>query len=495
MHSLKFSSPSLPTSSKRRQRILSRRTSILVFILLVVAASIIYLGFRCTREFLSTSSVPFHLINQDDDADYWDWETLSHFTPEVKTENNDKIFYSNQADDDDDLCNTFPSYLLSRIQVVLKLGSSEPADRLHTHTATVTRCISNLIIVSDRESEDHHIHDVLATYPPSFWVDLTDYETYKALQLGNGKPVDGTKGWNLDRFKFLPMVEHAYRINPAAEWFIFLETDTYVFWDNVFRLLDHYDPQTSLYFGSPAPGRMDGDRQTYFAYGGSGFILSVSAVKKLLKREVGLYGQYKQPSVAMQFADLTKGDCCGDSVLGWALHQKGIELSGLWPMFNAHALHGIPFDEVHWCQPVISLHKTQLADMNALIKFENQRNRTYPLLYADLMDFLKLGTFAEKVDWDNGDWGGFQERPESPAHSSFSACRTACHDHPQCLSYTYDSSGHCIFVRAIRLGSEKVNPPESRLSAGWDAEKIKDWQARHRCEKPMWVKPSLKRIF
>jgi hypothetical protein len=232
--------------------------------------------------------------------------------------------------------------------------------------------------VSDRESEfkGHHIHDVLATYPPSFWVNVSDYEAYEALRFSNGKSVDGTKGRSLDRFKFLPMVEHAYRINPTAEWFMFLETDTYVFWDNVYRLLDHYHPEVPLYFGSPAPGRVYGDRRTYFAYGGSGFILSASAIERLLIREYGSYGQYEQPSVAMQFADLIRGDCCGDSVLGWALYQKGVELSGLWPMFNAHALHGIPFNDVHWCQLVISLHKTQLPDMKTLAQFESQRDRT-----------------------------------------------------------------------------------------------------------------------
>jgi hypothetical protein len=33
-----------------------------------------------------------------------------------------------------------------------------------------------------------------------------------------------------------------------------------------------------------------------------------------------------------------KDDCCGDSVLGFVLYEKGIELSGMWPMFNAHPL-------------------------------------------------------------------------------------------------------------------------------------------------------------
>jgi hypothetical protein len=219
---------------------------------------------------------------------------VSHFAPKLNTGNKTNISHSDETNTED-ICDYFPSHLLSCIQVVLKIGSSEPRDRLDTYIATVTRCISNLIIVSDRESKfkGHHIHDVLATYPPSFWVNVSDYEAYEALQFNNGKAVDGIKGWNLDRFKFLPMLEHAYRINPTAEWFIFLETDTYIFWDNIYQLLDHYHSEAPLYFGSPAPERADGNRQTFFAYRGSGFILSMSAIKKLLIRKFSSYGQYK----------------------------------------------------------------------------------------------------------------------------------------------------------------------------------------------------------
>jgi hypothetical protein len=111
------------------------------------------------------------------------------------------------------------------------------------------------------------------------------------------------------------------------------------------------------------------------------------------------------------------------------------------------------------------------------------------------MDFLELGTFAEKEDWDNGDWGGFQEPLGSPAHASFDACRNACHAHPQCFSYTYNSSGHCVFVRAIRFGSRKLTSSGPRFFAGWDVEKITEWKAKRHCNKPMWMKPSLQRIF
>ncbi|KAA8651110.1 glycosyltransferase family 31 protein [Aspergillus tanneri] len=423
----------------------------------------------------------------ENETDYWDWETSTRFRrPDTAAKLNVK---------NDNICDTFPTHLLSRIQVVLKIGSSEPMDRLTTQTSTVTRCISNLIIVSDRRSElnGHHVYDILATLPGSYHESSEDFQAYDLMQ--RGKSIDAAQGWRLDRFKFLPMVEFSYEMNPTAEWFVFLESDTYFVWDNLFRLLDHFDPSVPLYFGSPSPGKEDRGKRTFFAYGGAGFVLSAAAIDKLVARKIGSHGEYIESPLSKRYEELLKADPCGDSVLGWALHERGVQLSGLWPMFNPHPLHGIPFDNAYWCQPVISMHKSLLADMEALVKWEHKRDREKPLLYADLFEYLKLGTMERQNDWDNGDWGGFQEPPESAAHKSVENCREACHKHTACRSYTYDHAGHCVFVPTMRLGTAKPATADVQLSAGWDLEKLKNWRATHPCEKPLWVKPSTTRIF
>ncbi|KAE8349587.1 hypothetical protein BDV28DRAFT_140920 [Aspergillus coremiiformis] len=473
-------------------------TNILVFILLVAIGTSV-LRINLPDASLNPVTIYHHRAGQGKlDPDYWEWETTTRFVPQKKKPVISHAIPFLDAGEDP-LCDSFPTYLLSRIQVVLKIGTSEPADRVDTQLATVTRCIPNLLVVSDREGElhGHRVHDILATLPESFRFNTSDFEAYDALQRGGTTAVESAQGWRLDRFKFLPMVERAYETNPTAQWYVFLESDTYYVWDNLFRLLDQYDPSEQLYFGSPSPGRSinDDGEKMYFAYGGAGFVLSGAAVKKLVSRHHGSLGQYVEPSLSLQYEQMVKDDCCGDSVLGWALYEKGIKLSGLWPMFNPHPLHGIPFDNAYWCQPVISMHKTLLSDMTALIKWENQRDRKTPLLYADLFEFQKLGTFDTKAEWDNGDWGGFREPDDSPAHTSMDACRIACHKHTECLSYTYDDIGNCIFVPTIRLGHSTPATKEVRLSAGWDVEKIQDWRASHQCERPMWVKPSLTRIF
>ncbi|KAJ5561428.1 hypothetical protein N7535_004105 [Penicillium sp. DV-2018c] len=428
------------------------------------------------------------------EKDYWTWETSTQFR---------KPLYGNNSIDNasskDTTCDNFPSDSLSRIQIILKTSATEDPERVDTHMASVTRCISNLLVVSDKETElhGHRVHDVLADLPLSARKLIPEFEGYDALQRGETN-VSGAAGWQLDRFKFLPMVERAKKTNPEAEWYVFLETDTYFVWDNLFRLLGQFDHSVPLYMGSPAPGRGIGEgKVNWFAYGGAGFVLSRAAVDRLTAREVGDNGQFVGPSLSQQYMQAVKGDCCGDSVLGFALYEKGVVLSGMWPMFNPHPLHSIPFgDEHHWCQPAISMHKSRLDDMVGLTDWENERDRTKPLLYADLVDYHRLGELPERSGWDNGGWGGIIEQPETlPQHESLEACRRACHDRDWCMTYTYDTDGACVFVRTLRLGSPTKLEIADQLTAGWDNEKIQKWRANNTCEEPMWMKPSLTRIF
>jgi hypothetical protein len=307
-----------------------------------------------------------------DEKDYWTWETRTRFRKPAPGVDYDSL-------SNDTTCDTFPSDVLSRIQITLKTSATENPKRVDTHMASVTRCISNLLVVSDKETElhGHHVYDILADLPLSARENIPEFKGYDALQRGENT-TDGAAGWRLDRFKFLPMVERARQVNPSAEWYVFLETDTYFVWDNLFRMLEQFDPSSPLYMGSPSPGRDIGEgKVNWFAYGGAGFVLSRAAVDILVARETGRYGQFIGQSLSEQYMQIVTDDCCGDSVLGFALYEKGITLSGMWPMFNAHPLDSIPFgDDNHWCQPAISTHKSSLSDMIGLTQWENNRDRT-----------------------------------------------------------------------------------------------------------------------
>jgi len=128
--------------------------------------------------------------------------------------------------------------------------------------------------------------------------------------------------------------------------------------------------------GSPSDGRHDKARdiKTWFANGGPGFVLSRGAIKAL-QRETSPNGQWNDQTLTQKWLPLLTHDCCGDSVLGFALWNAGIALQGYFPMFNAHSLHGIPYSDRYWCQPVLTLHKTSPQDMKDVWRWEFGQRR------------------------------------------------------------------------------------------------------------------------
>ncbi|KUL90544.1 hypothetical protein ZTR_00053 [Talaromyces verruculosus] len=448
--------------------------------------------------------------------------------------------YHNGQNYDDPNCADFPRDRLRDIQIVLRIGSTQPFDQISSHINNITNCISNLIVISDRVEEIGNgfwSHDIIADLPKVYWegIDKDDDETdqtaglkaYANINKGDSSWKQGKhandrlthrQGWLLDRFKFLPMVEYAYNVNPSAKWFYFIEADTYVVWDTLFRLLDRYDPQQQWYFGSPSPGRELNGEKTWFAYGGNGFILSRTAIQRLVSKDpvksTDESGNANRTELSLteRWAGLVKSDCCGDSVLGFALANKGVFLSGLYPIFNPHPLHGIPFGpsgKPYWCQPVLSLHKTWPGDVPGLTQFVKDHTSKQPLVYTDLFKYLNLDQVAQRDDWQNSEWNGFEEAPEAPVHETIEACAAGCHAHGECFQWTYWTETSwkyksipkkkCTFVRSIRLGTHKDREESWTTTAvwtsGWDIEKISKWAKDNACGEPEWVEPSLQRIY
>jgi len=308
------------------------------------------------------------------------------------------------------LCASFPSYLTAHfIQPVLKLGHGEPRDRVEAHLDSVSACFSadELLVFGDLDEEvgGRGVIDVLADLPASYYreEDNPDFAGYVAMRemRDNGtldKDAEGMgriNGWKLDKYKFLPGIERAWTMRPGRDWYFFYETDTYVVWDNLFRFLGTLDPSREHYIGSPSPGRVDETKgegegvKTWFANGGPGYVLSRAAVEKLLARRVSeTTGRYLDEPLSVRWLDLLRRDCCGDSVIGWMLWAVGVKLEGYWPLFNPHPMHGVPYSDLYWCQPVVTLHKTRVEDMVELWRWEQGRRRrdvSFLFLYFSLM--------------------------------------------------------------------------------------------------------------
>ena len=305
------------------------------------------------------------LYYSKDESPYYSWETRPFFPPLKK----------HSGSQPPDLCAGFPTKLLDSIQVILKTGVGESAKN-KAHIATVTSCISNLIVFSDLEEKvgNHHFIDILADLPPSYAVNNSDFETYTAQKQAHsqGDAVGYSReGWRLDRFKFLPMVEKAYEMRPHASWYVFIETDVYYFWDTLFRLLDQLDPATMHYMGSPAPGSYG----RFFAYGGAGTVLSQGLMKRLV-------GNPTEPSLSVQYEEWVRNDCCGDAVLGYAiLNKTGVKLEALYPTFAGDELNALKVDRERWCIPLLALHRVSPEKMTELWRWERTR------LYNEVRNF------------------------------------------------------------------------------------------------------------
>jgi hypothetical protein len=449
---------------------------------------------------------PHSLESQDDinGQDYWLWETKSQF---YKKEN---IDWNVGVSDE---CFLFPRHLRQKVQVVLKTGVADDGARTDAMISTTIKCISNVLVVSDADHKygPYHAVDVLADLPARTYMTKEDYFIYEAQHNATRQGIElhqGHEGWKIDKYKFLPEVEKAIEHNNKAEWYVFLESDTYMFWDNVFRMLDNYNASVPYYFGSPSPGRKyrldpakEDEEQVWFAYGGCGFILSTAAAHRLVDRSHDTLN-IQGPQLTNEYADDIRDDCCGDSITGWALHDKaGVHISGLWPMFNPHRLEDIPFGNDYWCEPVITLHKTGPNVVKDLWIWENEQHqqRERPLLYKDLL-FSYHGNFSQRENWDAAFDAGFQLADNSTVHTGLEACEAGCFAHDDCRQYTWHGA-HCYYSRALYIGHAKEpdgyhDEEDRKYISGWDISKIQKWKSEHTCEEgPHWVKPSVKRKY
>ena len=305
--------------------------------------------------------------NEPDQPGFFEWETKSEFFPARIEDAQEKSIQ--------DLCGTFPTHLLGEIQPVLKTGHGVLDARVRPQLQGASACLDNLLIFSDADEtyEGRQIIDVLKDIPKDLADGSPGLEAWRDGSLADGTA--STKAaWSADRFKFLVTATRAWMQRPGRKWYVFYEADTYIVWDNVFRTLANFDPNEPYYFGSPSPGRDSRPGvKTWFANGGPGYILSREALRRLTEDDFNhTTGHYTGPSLLRQFWKIIQDDCCGDSVLGWALWNHNVSLSGLWPMMNPHPPHGVPFADRYWCQPLMTMHKPAEEDLMGLWRWQFQ---------------------------------------------------------------------------------------------------------------------------
>jgi hypothetical protein len=253
------------------------------------------------------------------------------------------------------------------VVLLIKTGASEITKKLPIHIQTTFKHVSNVIIFSDLEQkfQDLQVYDALdelesrinnVSDPDSGYHRLLR-ETYK-----NGESLeDMDKGaaWRLDRLKNLPMLIKSYHMRPGAKWFVFIDADTYVLWENLLTWLGRINSNRRLYLGS----QVDGAYGLVFAHGGSGYIISRAAAQLIVEEAKAQNDKH--------FND-ARSDCCGDAALAVAFRDHKLLLTKSWPAIQGESLPGLGFDSKHWCYAPVTFHHMREEDISSLSAFEDK---------------------------------------------------------------------------------------------------------------------------
>lgn len=373
------------------------------------------------------------------------------------------------------------------VTIILKMGAGEVATHLPAYLNRLGRCKQDLLFFSDRRAEYNgwEVVDALANLRPEYRYNNKDFEIYDSIQTAETTEDKSRDGWRLDKYKFLPMMELTWRQRPHASWYVFIELDTYVNWDNMYRFLAHFDHKTPYYFGSPVWP----PKKTVFAHGGSGFVLSSGALNKLMARGRMFAENHHFPGTHLFGKDVTK-QCCGDEVLANVLKESGVSLKGYWPMFNGEKPITARFGWEQWCEAILTLHHLQPEDFAGLERWESSRlYPSRPLTFEELFLYIEPSLKEQTDDWssmsEDVTYGGGHS-----AGKSLESCKAACLKDSKCMQWEHFGDT-CRFSYTIRLGHHQPPDGDKKWTSGWMADRIKSFKTAHSpCHGAHFVHPN-----
>lgn len=385
------------------------------------------------------------------------------------------------------LCPTSP--LADDVVVVFKTGVTEH-ERVPAHITTDLACPPHIIAGSDVEEDINgfHLEDVLKDIPDSVQDANPSFAFYHQLQelaandsldqaaalAHTDGPKEDAPAWQLDKWKFFPLLQMAVQEYPNAKWYIFMEADTYVLWSNMLSLLARYDHRQPVYLGA---SNFFGSAE--YAHGGSGYVLSSTTA------HAAAQWIDSNPEKA---TELVHDNCCGDFVMGLLLkNEVETGLTMAWPSIQGETPATQDYTERHWCVPITSLHHMLPEDVRRMSEFEQGMlgRSSKPILHRDVFGyFVRPKLEARKEGWDN-----LSEKEESlsergdAASESFEACQDLCERFDECLQFSW-KQGECNTSPVLRLGGES----EDEIASGFMVERIESFTTKELgdCPEPQW---------
>ncbi|KAM5439022.1 hypothetical protein McanMca71_002069 [Microsporum canis] len=382
---------------------------------------------------------------------------------------------------------------LEDVHVVFKTGATEALAKVPVHFNTTLRYVPHFTLFSDYEEDiaGFHVYDVLRSVDAAIRNKHPDFELYRRLRdkgretlstlntnssndvsTPAGKP--NNPGWILDKWKFLPMMHETLGFRGNAKWYVFMEADTYILWENLVAWLENFDSSKPHFLGHQM---QIGD--IIFAHGGSGFVLSRAALERVV--------EYHSSRVK-EWDTLTDDHWAGDAILGKALKDAGVNLLWSWPMLQGSTPwdfdHFSPgYQKLPWCYPPIAYHHMGSEDIRELWEFEerwSKKNGNLTLIhYRDVFQELTQPRFnATEEAWDNG------SLDVAAGVETATECERHCAKDLECLQYSFGSK-ECRTSKVVRWGSRKPG-----VISGWMSERINETAAKlGDCEQTHWIRP------
>ena len=384
------------------------------------------------------------------------------------------------------------------IVLVMKTGATEALEKLPIHFNTTFASWPKVLVYSDytEDIQGFTIHDALADITPSIRLSHPDFDLWRRLntygrstlrhsELSSSQVKDeesaygktDNAGWRLARFMNLPMVVRALADSPNANWYVFIDADTYLSYSNVQKWTAELDHTKPIYLGS--------ETVLYggiFAHGGSGYILSRSAARRVAQ----LYTENQR-----EWDELASQPQGGDYTLAMALERIEIPLILSRPLLQGTEPYSLHFaQDVRgrrlWCYPAVSYHHVPADTIQELWNVEqrwtrNQTTALRPLTHGDVLQSLLSG--AERADWDNGS-EDLVDGSNSDKQWSSQPCREACKANSTCLQYSFSDQGCRNSVKVV-LGAHKDG-----TTSGWMTDRISEQLSASRlCDGSLWPLP------
>lgn len=386
--------------------------------------------------------------------------------------------------------------------LMIKEGSNVLWDRLPIHLLTTLTRVPNYAIYGDAPNSIAGIEviDIFQNVTQETY-DSPQFEMYRRMrELHNTHSQFDTSqlkmdgGWDLDKFKNLPMLYNAWKRSPESHWFIFMDGDSYIMLDTLIKELNKkFDYKDQIYYGS---GAMLADQM--FAHGGSGVVLSQGAMKAAFEQE-------NVEELLRTYEKATFDYCCGDFMVALFLLQTcQIGLTTAGGVIQGNPIWDVYFHEDRWCKPLSTFHHLNSHDIEILWEYEKLRgphknNITYSSIYRDFL----LPYLAEELeDWDNmatamvfneeeysGDFFSLEDEKSLKPHTSKENCKKACAEHPDCFGWRYQPEGkYCSLDKDIRLGhlsKSYIGQPKDhgqKIYSGWPIDKIRKMRGKTHCD-------------